>query len=198
MRPFVILHFLFLLSCPVSRLSSDTTDLQSVLKAFWEYSLLHHPNPSSLHLPQQFRGSNFKKKQNLTLQQILAASSFLLLLTLLFLLFLFLLMCRRVLPGVAAGRLGGSAAPVRGAAAAAGAASGAWGWAGASAGGAPSKRTRWSCRRKTLVPCPIPAAAPLWTPAGRPTPTPPTSRGTITIKFHPSKTCSRNIFTLLI
>lgn len=63
MRPFVILHFLFLLSCPVSRLSSDTTDLQSVLKAFWEYSLLHHPNPSSLHLPQQFRGSNLKKKK---------------------------------------------------------------------------------------------------------------------------------------
>lgn len=202
----MILNVLFLLPCPASHLSSDTTDLKlsSKLPGIFSSSLtgflLHlphrSPNPSSLHLLQDFRGFNFFA----TVLAALCFSSVLhLLLTLLFLLFLFLLMCR-VFPGVAAGRRC-LAAPVPGAAAvaaAAAAASGAWGWEGASAAGAPSKRTQWSCRRKSLLPRLLLPAPPLWSPTGRPTP--PTSRGTrrsILIKAV-GRTCSSNILTLLI
>lgn len=120
------------------------------------------------------RGFNFKRNLAFATAALCSSSVLHLLLTLLFLLCLFLLMCR-VFPGVAAAAARRrTAAPVPGAAAAAVAAWGAWGWEGASAGGAPSRRTRWSCRRRSLVLRLLAAALLLWSPAGKSTP--PTSR----------------------
>lgn len=146
------------------------------------FSFLILINPSSLHLLQDFRGFNLKKKTSLCNKfSLLSSSSVLrLLLTLLFLLFLFLLMCR-VFPGVAAGRR--CLAALAPGAAAAAAASGAWGWEGASAGGAPSKRTQWSCRRRSLAPRLLLPAPPLWSPARRSTPTPLTSRDALWLEW---------------
>lgn len=126
------------------------------------------------------RGFNFKRNLAFATAALCSSSVLHLLLTLLFLLCLFLLMCR-VFPGVAAAAARRrTAAPVPGAAAVA-AAWGAWGWEGASAGGAPSRRTRWSCRRRSLVLRLLAAALLLWSPAGKFTP--PTSRETSVIKW---------------
>lgn len=182
----VILNFLFLLSCLaalVSRSSSGASDLQTALKAFWECSPLPQrafffsPPPKS-HLPHCSAFSllllqDFRPYLLIILlcRKPFSSSSavFPLFLTL-----LFLPMCR-VFPGVAAAVLAGrccTAAPLLGAAAA----WGAWGLEGASTGGATSKRTRWSCTRKSLPHLPHPPAPHLWSPVLRSTPAPPTSR----------------------
>lgn len=148
------------------------------LKAFWECSPLPQraffPPPSLLCL-QFTPASGFQALplNYFALQKAISSSSaaFPLFLTL-----LFLPMCR-VFPGVAAAVLVGrccTAAPLLAAVVAA--AWGVWGSEGASTGGATSKRTRWSCTRKSLPHLPHPPAPHLWSPVPRSTPAPPMSR----------------------
>lgn len=130
---------------------------------------------------QQFNLALYQTTECLLLS-VFFPLSFFLLLTLLFLLFpLPPDVSGGFFPGVA-GRLV-SAVPVLGAAAAAAAAaSGVWDSEEAeeeeeevSVGEAPLKKTQWSSRRKSLPPRLLPPAPPLWSPAGRSTPAPPTS-----------------------
>lgn len=175
----VILNFLLLLSCLaalVSHSSSGASDLQtqSLLGMFSSSSAGFFPPPSLLCL-QFTPASGFQALplNYFALQKAISSSSaaFPLFLTL-----LFLPMCR-VFPGVAAAVLVGrccTAAPLLAAVVAA--AWGVWGSEGASTGGATSKRTRWSCTRKSLPHLPHPPAPHLWSPVPRSTPAPPMSR----------------------
>lgn len=174
----VILNFLFLLSCLaalVSRSSSGASDLQTQsLLGMFSSSSAGFFSPSLLCL-QFTPASGFQALplNYFALQKAISSSSaaFPLFLTL-----LFLPMCR-VFPGVAAAVLVGrccTAAPLLAAVVAA--AWGVWGLEGALTEGATSKRTRWSCTRKSLPHLPHPPAPHLWSPVPRSTPAPPTSR----------------------
>lgn len=178
MSSLVILNFLFLscLAALVSRSSSGASDLQtqSLLGMVSSSSAGFFPPPSLLCL-QFTPASGFQALplNYFALQKAISSSSgaFPLFLTL-----LFLPMCR-VFPGVAAAVLVErccTAAPLLAAVVAA--AWGVWGSEGASTGGATSKRTRWSCTRKSLPHLPHPPAPHLWSPVPRSTPAPPTSR----------------------
>lgn len=174
----VILNFLLLLSCLaalVSRSSSGASDLQTQSLLGMFSSSAGFPPPPSLLCLQFTPASGFQALplNYFALQKAISSSSaaFPLFLTL-----LFLPMCR-VFPGVAAAVLVGrccTAAPLLAAVVAA--AWGVWGSEGASTGGATSKRTRWSCTRKSLPHLPHPPAPHLWSPVPRSTPAPPMSR----------------------
>lgn len=175
----VILNFLLLLSCLaalVSRSSSGASDLQTQSLLGMVLLFLSGLSPPSLLCLQFTPASGFQALplNYFALQKAISSSSaaFPLFLTL-----LFLPMCR-VFPGVAAAVLVGrccTAAPLLAAVVAA-AAWGVWGSEGASTGGATSKRTRWSCTRKSLPHLPHPPAPHLWSPVPRSTPAPPMSR----------------------
>lgn len=181
---FLILNFLFLLhvwlhlsylqtslicklsSKPPGNISSLTDLFSLSLSSSFQFVLLHDIRGWSV----CFGTSTFFPVLSLSFISFWPSSSYS---------FLFLLMWRAFPGEAAAEERRCLAIQALGAAAEwAGAASGVWGWEGASAGGAPSKRTQWRCKKKSLL-LRLPLPAPhLWSLTWRSIPAPQTNRWT--------------------